>query len=95
MSKIWLKAQKSSKSSQKKWGTLEENTVLSNGVFGIQKWICSQFMAWFEVRFVCHYLETPYFCTYDIINWVLSDNQSMYNASIKLCTLIGYITNFD
>ena len=34
-------------------------------------------------------------CTYDIINWVLSDNQSMYNASIKLCTLIGYITNYD
>ena len=34
-------------------------------------------------------------CTYDIINWVLSDNQSMYNASIKICTLIGYITNYD
>ena len=34
-------------------------------------------------------------CMYDIINWVLSDNQSMYNASIKLCTLIGYITNYD
>ena len=54
-----------------------------------------EFMAWFEVRFVCHYLETPYLCTYDVINWVLSDNQSMYNASIKLCTLIGYITNYD
>ena len=29
------------------------------------------------------------------INQALGDNQSMYNASIKLCTLIGYITNYD